>query len=322
MKLSTDLSSLIIPGSEAKNPTDPSKMMPVTDEANPKCDQACTNGDRDQRRECNIRCATMQATICSDKFVGCHKACDNDMPSKPKDPECEALCGNVIHKLCYPFAYEAPAGAVTPTLRHAPPKPSAVKRKAWTGSFMFCNLYPADYHFDVLVVPEGVNASTYAGPSVADLSYKKCTRLQMTSFESIALRARGVIAGISRPIVKIPSMMLFGQWAFGNHQVEFNRYFAKGDGAFICNGFPMWESTQKGKKVEVLRGGYKGHTLANLRYKECMPSGVTSGEVLAAKIDGHEAGEYSVHEAPSAVVIGKAGQTTSLSFEAWQGHEQ
>lgn len=305
--------------SKPTNPKTPYDPMPTSDLLNPKCDQACTNGDLKQRQRCNSACAKMQLKLCTSQFVGCHKACENHRPTLKPDPECRGLCDHVQLKLCYPLVYEAPKGAVIPTTNKVPPVTVyKSKVKIFKGSFLFCNLFPADYDFDVLALPEG-NVTT--GPKLTSISYKQCKFISMQSYQKIGLSVKGKLAGVSRPINKIPSIMVFGQWAFGNHQIEFNRYFAKGDGAYVCNGFPMWAEKDVGKEVELLRGGYSGHTLARLRYKECVPTGASTGELLAAKVDGQRAGEYKLQGYPSAVVLGKAGQTTAIAFEAWRGNE-
>merc|ERR1719311_251006 len=104
------------------------------------------------------------------------------------------------------------------------------------------------------------------------LGYKQCAKVSAQSLQTIGLKAKGTLAAVSKPIYKIPSVMLFGQFAFGNHQVEFNRYYARGSGAYLCNGFPAWENVDQGEPVVFYRGGTdnaKFVKLATLRYKEC-----------------------------------------------------
>merc|ERR1719316_2396990 len=104
------------------------------------------------------------------------------------------------------------------------------------------------------------------GAPVASLGYKQCDEIELKTGDVIGLRSGAAMAGISKPIFKIPTMMLFGQWAHGNHQVNFNRYFAKSDGAFVCNGFPIWEKDDDnvGQELQLYRGGYGKAELAKL----------------------------------------------------------
>merc|ERR1719235_2941073 len=145
---------------------------------------------------------------------------------------------------------------------------------------------------------------------MAQLGYKECQEISMASYEYVGLRAKGKLAGVSQPLVKTPSVMLFGQFAFGNHQIEFNRYFARGSGAYLCNGWPAWQNVDYGEPVTFYRGGYKGKKLATLRYKDCTPTALKAGDVVAAKIHNEKAGLYNVVGKPLAIVLGKAGKST------------
>jgi len=291
---------------------------PPTEIENPKCDQICTNGSEGKRMRCMFRCSEMQKKICIKEFPGCAKACSNNVEVIPKDMECESLCTNVQKKLCTGMGYEAPKNKVSP--HHDDQVPPSIEAtpapKLYKGSFVFCNLYPSSYEFDVLALA-GQNDKT--GKSMAKLGYKQCAKVSAQSLQSIGLQAKGVFAGVSKPIDKIPSVMLFGQFAFGNHQVEFNRYFARGSGAYLCNGFPVWEDTNNGEPVEFYRGGYDGVKLATLRYKDCTPTALKEGDVVAARIHNEKAGVYNVVGNPLAIVLGKAGASTGVAFEAWQG---
>lgn len=216
------------------------------------------------------------------------------------------------------LVYKGPANLVSP--HHdgqlAPSIEATPPPQNFEGETIFCNLYPADYDFEILDLP---SQDTKDGPVASKLKYKQCDKIHVKSQDAIGLRSHGQLAGISNKIVKIPSVMVFGQWAFGNHQVNFNRYFAKGNGAMVCNGFPIWEPNDinKGLPVTIFRGGYDGKVLGQLRYKECLPTGLGDGHVLAAKIQGSEAGTYIVIGRPSVIVIGKAGESTAIAFEAW-----
>lgn len=283
-----------------------------TAKENPKCDQACTNGSEERRAKCMVQCAKMQKQICDSKF-SCHSACGNDNKYLKNDPQCEMLCNDVHDRICYPLAWEVPKDALSPHHDDKPP-PSFEATPApriFTGSFMLCNLYPASYPFDIVRLKD---MAAKDGETMAKLGYKECQEITMSSYEHVGLKAKGKLAGVSRPIIKTPSIMLFGQFAFGNHQIEFNRYFAKGDGPIICNGMPVWESKDNGEKIQLYRNN---KTLASLRYKACMPTGLKNGDVLTAEIKGHKAGEYRVGESPRAIVLGKAGESGALAFEAW-----
>jgi len=286
---------------------------PVTTKDNPKCDQACTNGGRDRRAKCMVQCKKMQDKICSDKF-SCHSGCGNDNKYLKDDPQCEALCNDVHEKICYPLLWEAPKDALSPHHDDKPP-PSVEATPApriFTGSFMFCNLYASSFTFDVVRLKD---MAAKDGETMAKLGYKECQEISMASFEVVGLKAKGKLNAVSKPIDKTPSIMLFGQFAFGNHQIEFNRYFAKGEGPIICNGMPVWEATDHGEKILLYRNE---KTLASLRYKECMPTGVKDGDVLKAEIKGKKAGEYKVSENPRVIVLGKAGESGAIAFEAWK----
>jgi hypothetical protein len=299
----------------------PAESNPPTESENPKCDQICTNGSEGKRMRCMYRCETLQKKVCISDFKGCSASCSNNIDAIPKDVECEKLCKKVEGKLCSSLGYLAPKNHVSPHHdKQVPPSVEATPApKLWKGSFVFCNLYPASYEFDVVAL-SGQNDKT--GKKMTKLGYKQCAKVSAQSLQSIGLQAKGVLAGVSKPIYKIPSVMLFGQFAFGNHQVEFNRYYARGSGAYLCNGWPAWENVDKGEAVTFYRGGYDGVKLATLRYKDCTPTALKAGDVLAAKIHGQNAGEYHVTGNPLAIVLGKAGTSTSVAFEAWQGTDE
>lgn len=198
-----------------------------------------------------------------------------------------------------------------PSIKATPPP------RAYEGTFVFCNLYPASYDFEVLDM-KAMSVAKDAGV-IATLGYKQCDQLSMRSTESVGLRAKGQLSGASEPIQKMPSVMTFGQFGKDNANVEFSRFFAAGDGPTVCNGFPVWETEGLGRPVRLLRGGYHGAPLTDLRYKECMPTGLQSGDVLAATIAGQPAGEYTVSGSPIAIVLGRDENTTTLSFVAWTG---
>lgn len=291
---------------------------PPTEAENPKCDQVCTNGSEGTRMRCMFRCSSMQLKVCPKDFKGCSKSCSNDVTIIPKDTECEKLCENVKGRLCSSLGFQFPKNHVSP--HHddqVPPSLEATPApKLWKGSFVFCNLYPASYEFEVLQLQ---GQSDKSGPKMTKLGYKQCAKVAGQSLQSIGLQAKGKLAAVSKPIDKIPSIMLFGQFAFGNHQVEFNRYFARGSGAYLCNGFPAWENVDKGEPVVFYRGGYDGVKLATLRYKDCTPTALKAGDIVAAKIHNENAGSYNVVGNPVAIVLGKAGKSTGVAFEAWQG---
>lgn len=284
-----------------------------TDTENPKCDKACTNGSEKMRAQCNLECSKMQAKICPKSF-SCHKACGNHIKQIKKDPQCERLCDDVRDNICF-FEFEAPKDKLSPHHDEKPPPSmeATPAPKIYSGSFPICNLYPAAYEFEIVRLP---NEKAKDGEKITNLGYKQCAKIQMSSLEAIGLKVDGKLSGTSRMIVKTPSVMLFGQWAYGNHQVEFNRYFAKGDGPVICNGFPFWETKEKGEKINIARNG---KAVAGLRYKECMPTSMKNGDVISAQIMGKDAGEYKVVGSPSAIVMGKAGESRALAFEAWKG---
>lgn len=250
--------------------------------------------------------------ICDDKF-SCHSGCGNDNKYMKNDPQCEALCNDVHDRICYPLLWEAPKDALSPHHDDKPPPgiEATPAPRIYTGSFMFCNLYAASYTFDVLRLKDG---EAKDGESMAKLKYKECQEIKMASYEHVGLKAKGKLASVSQPIIKTPSIMLFGQFAFGNHQIEFNRYFAKGEGPIICNGMPVWETKDEGEKVLLYRNE---KTLATLRYKECMPTGLKNGDVLKAEIKGKTAAEYKIQESPKVIVFGKAGESGAVAFEAW-----
>lgn len=286
-----------------------------------KCDQACTNGSEERRKKCVARCAALQDQVCPDKF-DCHKGCGNNVVQMVQDEQCEKLCREVQSSICLPLGYEAPTENFSPHHDDEPP-PSIEATPAprvYQGCFPICNLYPAGYEFEVRALGADGKGE---GAKITSLGYKQCAVVTLKSQERISVNVDGKQAGISLPIYKIPSVMVFGQWAFGNHQVDFNRYFAKGQGAMVCNGYPMWESKDKnvGEPLQLLRGGYDGTKLAMLRYKECVPTALTIGDVLAVQVKGNNAGLYKVSgdPAPKAIILGKAGETTALAFEAWVG---
>lgn len=289
---------------------------PPTELENAKCDQACADGSEEHRENCMGECAFMQAKICTDDFT-CHTGCLNHVKDGPKDIPCEDLCNNVQAQICYPLGYEAPDGAVSP--HHDDKIPPSVEAtpapRIETGSVVFCNVYPAQYEFDVMALD---SAEDKKGPVLTKMAYKQCDKIELKTGQFIGLKARGVLAGVSKPITKVPSVMLFGQSAFGNHQVEFNRYYAQSDGPMLCNGFPIWYTKQIGQMIEFQRDGKK---ITTLKYKDCYPTSLKDGEVLSAWVKGTKMGEYRVIGSPSAVVMGKAGQTTSIAFEAWTDNE-
>jgi len=292
-----------------------------SDKENPKCDQACTDGNLEDRKACALACVKLQNQICTDGFT-CTSGCKNDVKLMKKDPDCENLCDEVFAKICYPMAYEASEEDVSPHHDDKPP-PSVEATPApriFEGKTIFCNVYPSSFKFEVLKMNSPADKG---GEPITALSYKQCDEITLKSGEVIGLRAGGSMAGISKPIFKIPTIMLFGQWAHGNHQVNFNRYFAKSDGPFVCNGFPIWDQDDinKGAEVQLYRQGYNGTKLAKLRYKECVPSSVHAGSRLAAGVNGENAGEYSVLGEPRVIVLGKAGKTTALAYEAWSAKE-
>lgn len=284
----------------------------TTPKENPKCDQACTNGSKDRRAKCMVQCDKMQKLICDPKF-SCHNGCANDNQNMPLDPKCEILCNEVHDRVCYPFVWEASNKSLSPHHDEKPPPSieATPAPKIYTGSFMFCNLYPAGKSFDIVKLKD---ATAKDGESMAKLGYKECQEITMDSLEAVGLKIDGKLSGVSKPIDKTPSVMLFGQFALGNHQVDFNRYFAKGDGPIVCNGMPVWESKDDGEKVQMYRDG---KTLASLRYKECIPTGLQNGEVLKAEIKNKTIGEYKVTESPKVIVFGKAGESGAVAFEAW-----
>lgn len=296
-------------------------LQAPTSEENPKCDQACTNGSEKQRARCMMVCAKMQKKICPDSF-SCHKGCGNNVKQLPKDPECERLCMDVKKSVCMPLGFEAPKENFSPHHNEKPP-PSVEATPApriFKGCFMLCNLYPASYEFDILALPS--ETETDKGVKMSRLGYKQCASVTMQSLQAVGVSVNGKISGVSRVIRKIPSVMVFGQWAFGNHQVDFNRYFAKGAGAFVCNAFPLWKSKDDPEPIQLLRGGYKGVKLALLKYKECVPTALKAGDTLAAQVQGKDAGEYHVAGPVKAIVVGKAGTSSAIAFEAWTGVDE
>lgn len=287
-----------------------------------KCDQACTNGSEKRRTTCASKCALLQSQICPDKF-DCHTGCGNDVKQVAPDKQCEKLCKDVQKSICLPLAFKGPTENFSPHHDDEPP-PSVEATPApriFEGCFPVCNVYPASYEFEVRSL--GVDGKG-EGTKITSLGYKQCAVVTMKSQERIGVSVDGKMSGISLPIQKIPSVMVFGQWAFGNHQVDFNRYFAKGQGAIVCSGYPLWQSKDVGEPLQLLRGGYDGKKLAMLRYKECVPTALTPGDVLAVKVSGKNAGLYKVtgDPAPKAIVIGKAGETSALAFEAWVGQDE
>lgn len=283
---------------------------------NPKCDQACANGSEKHRMVCMGQCAKMQTIICQKDFT-CKEGCNNHIEGAAKDKDCETLCDNVHAEICSPLGFEAPDGSVSP--HHDDKVPPSVEAtpapRIYIGTTVFCNVYPAQYEFDVMALNDPKDKE---GPVLTRLTYKQCDKIELQTGQFVGLKARGTLAGVSKPIVKVPSMMLFGQSAFGNHQVEFNRYYAKSEGPMICNGFPIWYTKQQGENIVFARDGKK---ITTLKYKDCYPSSLEHGEVLTAWIKGQKIGEYRVTGQPSAVVMGKAGQTTAVAFEAWTDNE-
>lgn len=288
-------------------------------EEDAKCDQACANGSEGHREACVGECEYLQTVICKDGFT-CLKGCNNHMKDKdkyPKDMGCEKLCDHVSGEICDGLGYEAPKGAVSPHHdEEVPPSIEATPApRIYTGSSLFCNAYPSGYEFQVMALKSPKDKD---GPVLTSLAYKQCDKIPLETLQFIGLKAKGVMAGVSKPIVKVPSVMLFGQSAFGNHQVEFNRYFAQSDGPMLCNGFPIWYTKQVGQSIEFQRDGKK---ITTLKYKDCYPTSLKNGEVLSAWVKGQKIGEYRVIGSPSAVVLGKAGQTTAVAFEAWTDNE-
>lgn len=301
---------------------DPSRTAPTPKE-NPKCDAACTNGSPEQREDCMLTCKQMQDEICHKGF-SCVKGCGNNVKQLEKDHECQALCESVHAAVCYPFKFEASADDVSP--HHDDKVPPSIEAtpapRIFKGLTMFCNLYPASFNFDVIVMTKPDDMKN--GKPATSLGYKQCDEIELKTGDVIGLRAGGKDSGISKPIIKIPTVMLFGQWAHGNHQVNFNRYFAKSDGPFICNGFPIWEEDDinVGQELQLYRGGYGKAELAKLRYKECTASSLHKDDVLATTIKGEEAGAYTLTGSKTRVIVlGKAGETTALAYEAWTDKE-
>jgi len=289
---------------------------PPTDTENAKCDQACANGSEEHRANCMGQCAKMQGVVCKDGF-SCLRGCKNHLKDQPKDAKCQDLCDNVRGEICYPLGYEAPEGAVSP--HHddkVPPSFEATPApRIYSGSVTFCNTYPAQYEFEVMALDAPKDKE---GKVLTKLAYKQCDKIVLKTGQFVGLRARDVLAAVSKPITKIPSVMLFGQSAFGNHQAEFNRYYAQSAGPMLCNGFPIWYTKQVGQNIEFQRDGKK---ITTLKYKDCYPTSLKDGEVLSAWNKGVKMGEYRVIGSPSAVVLGKAGKTTSVAFEAWTDNE-
>lgn len=292
--------------------------------ANAKCDQACTNGSEERRKKCAAKCAALQGQICPDKF-NCHTGCGNHVKQVAKDEQCEKLCTDVQASICLSgegLGFEAPTENFSPHHDDEPP-PSVENTPAprvYEGCFPLCNLYPASYEFEV----RAMGADGKDGTKITSLGYKQCAVITMKSQERLEVSVDGKKAGVSVPIYKIPSVMVFGQWAFKNNQVDFNRYFAKGQGAMVCNGYPLWKSKDIGEQVQLLRGGYDGIKLAKLRYKECVPTALKTGDTLAVQVMGKNAGLYQVigDPEPKAIILGKAGESTALAFEAWVGQNE
>jgi len=283
-----------------------------------KCDQACTDGSVQERKACNSNCAKLQRKVCASGF-SCTSGCGNDVKQLKKDRNCEELCDSVHAAICLPFKYEADEGSVSPHHDDHEDLPSAKATppmRVYTGKTVFCNLYPAVYNFEVLVMD---SPDDQANAPVATLAYKQCDELELKTGQVIGLRVKDKMAGVSHRIDKIPSIMVVGQWAHGNLQVNFNRYFVKSSGPFVCNGFPLWEKdADVGEEVQVYRGVYKtGAELAPLRYKECTASSLRPGSVVSVMIKGKESGQYTLTERPKVIVLGKAGQTSAVAFEAW-----
>jgi len=287
-----------------------------------KCDQACTNGSEERREKCTAKCLTLQGQICPDKF-DCHKGCSNNVKQVVQDKECEKLCKDVQASICLPLGFEAPTENFSPHHDNEPP-PSVEATPApriFQGCFPICNLYPASYEFEVRAMGADGKGE---GAKITSLGYKQCAIVTMKSLERIGVSVDGKMSGVSLPIQKIPSVMVFGQWAFKNNQVDFNRYFAKAQGAMVCNGFPLWKSKDIGEPAQLLRGGYDGTKIAMIKYKECVPTALKTGDVLAVQIMGKNAGLYNVigDPAPKAIVLGKAGESSALAFEAWVGQDE
>jgi len=266
------------------------------------------------------QCAKMQSVICKDEFK-CKVGCNNHLKHMANDKSCENLCDNVHSEICSPLGFEAPDGAVSP--HHDEKVPPSIEAtpapRIYAGTLVFCNLYPAQYEFEVMALNDEKDKE---GPVLTQLTYKQCDKIELQTGQFVGVRAKGSLAGVSKPITKIPSVMLFGQSAFGNHQVEFNRYYAESDGPMLCNAFPMWYTKQIGEQVVFQRDGKK---ITTLRYKDCYPTSLKNGETLSAwrqdKKSWIKMGEYKVIGSPSAVVMGKAGQTTAIAFEAWTDNE-
>lgn len=315
-------SGIKVPAENVKMASRPRPLAPPSDTENPKCDQVCTNGSEGRRTKCRFQCAKMQTKVCPKEFEGCHKACANDVPSMPADRKCEQLCEHVKDKICNGLGYQAPKDRVSPHHDDQPPPSieATAAPRIYKGSFMFCNLYPASYEFEVLALKD---QDAKSGTRLTKLGYKQCDRISMQSLQSVGIRVPGKeMSAVSKPIVKIPSVMVFGQWAFGNHQIEFNRYFARGSGAMLCNAYPAWESTEVSEEVTFYRGGYQGKKLGALRYKECVPTALGNGDDVAAVIRDQQAGELHVLGNPKAIILGKAGQSTAVAFESWTGADE
>jgi len=309
--MQADMNQLAVWLGESKS----ENTKPPTELENAKCDRACANGSEDHRAACMGQCAKMQFIICQEDFT-CLKGCRNHLKDVPKDVECESLCDNVHSEICS-LGWEAPEGAVSP--HHDDKLPPSVEAtpapRIYKGSVVFCNAYPAQYEFDVMALD---STKDKEGPVLTKLAYKQCDKIPLETGQFVGLKAKGVLAAVSKPIIKVPSVMLFGQSAFGNHQVEFNRYYAQSDGPMLCNGFPVWYTKQVGQNIEFQRDGKK---ITTLKYKDCYPTSLKEGEVLTAWVKGKMMGQYSVTGNPSAVVLGKAGQTTAVAFEAWTDNE-
>jgi len=317
------------PKEEAPKPT-PKPMpklenVPSTKEA-PKCDQVCTNGDSRARDVCMLKCDGLRKSICP-RGASCHEKCNNQMKSIEKDPKCEKLCLAVKAHICAPFPYEAPDSMVSPHHDHQPP-PSAEstpKPRVITGTFQVCNLYPSDYTFELFAVEKEGQVD---GRNLTALNYEECGRVELTTLQMLGVRVqgrvdqfgqrrKGALAGISMPIYKIPSMMVFGVAGFNDESVMFEQYFVQGAGAMVCNGFPLWKKEDEAEPIQLIRGDFDaGKKIAKLGYRECTATGLAHGDIASIEVRGKRAGQYHVRDNPAAIVLGKAGQTTAIAFEA------
>lgn len=283
----------------------------TTGAENPKCEKLCEADS--SKEECHDTCEKLQKKVCTWDF-SCSKGCGNENRYLEKDVECETICLDVQQAVCYPF--HASGEDVSPTVdnRTLPSIAATPPPRISMGSFLLCNLYPSKYRFEVLSMDEGAQD----GSVLAKLGYEECDRLTMESDRAVGVRAEGRFAAIAPPLHKIPFMMVFGRWSRDSPEVSFNWYFAQGGGPAICNGFPLWERDRKdvAEPVELFRGGYNGTALAQLRYNQCIATNLNNGDIIAAKIQGHEAAQHTVVTRSAVILLGKVGGSTAVSFEA------